>query len=81
MTGDAPCPNCGHLLWWFRKRFGDQINPDTSFAEDLGPDSLDRVELLMELEEEFDITIPDEEAEQIQTVGDAIRYIEKRVNL
>jgi len=55
----------------------DQVTPDTSFVNDLGADSLDTVELVMEFEEEFDITIPDEEAEKIQTVGQAISYIEE----
>ncbi len=55
----------------------DQITRDTSFITDLGADSLDTVELVMEFEEEFDITIPDEEAEKIQTVGQAIDYIEE----
>jgi acyl carrier protein len=57
----------------------DQVTPETSFVNDLGADSLDTVELVMELEEEFDITIPDEDAEQIQTVGQAIDYIEKHI--
>jgi acyl carrier protein len=55
----------------------DKITPDTSFVNDLGADSLDTVELVMELEEEFDITIPDDAAEKIQTVGQAIEFIEK----
>ena len=55
----------------------DQIKDDTSFVNDLGADSLDTVELVMELEEEFDINIPDDAAEKIQTVGQAIEYIEK----
>ena len=55
----------------------DQVSPETSFVNDLGADSLDTVELVMEFEEEFDITIPDEEAEKIQTVGQAIQYIEE----
>ena len=55
----------------------DQITKDTSFVNDLGADSLDTVELVMEFEEEFDITIPDEEAEKIQSVGQAISYIEE----
>lgn len=55
----------------------DQISPETSFVNDLGADSLDTVELVMELEEEFDINIPDDAAEKIQTVGQAIEYIEK----
>ncbi len=54
----------------------DKISDDTSFVSDLGADSLDTVELVMEFEDEFDLNIPDEEAEKIQTVGDAIKYIE-----
>lgn len=57
----------------------EQVQPETSFVNDLGADSLDTVELVMELEEEFDITIPDEDAEQIQTVGQAIKYIEEHI--
>jgi len=55
----------------------DKITLETSFVNDLGADSLDQVELVMELEEEFDVTIPDESAENIQTVGQAIDFIEK----
>jgi len=55
----------------------DQITRDTSFVNDLGADSLDTVELVMELEEEFDINIPDDAAEKIQTVGQAIDHIGK----
>ena len=55
----------------------DKVSPDTSFVNDLGADSLDTVELVMELEEEFDISIPDDAAEKIQTVGQAIDFIEK----
>ncbi len=58
----------------------DRVTPETSFINDLGADSLDTVELVMELEEEFDINIPDEDAEKIQTVGEAIKYIEQHVN-
>ena len=54
----------------------DQVTSEASFIEDLGADSLDTVELVMELEEEFDINIPDESAEKIQTVGEAISHIE-----
>ncbi len=54
----------------------DEIKEESRFIEDLGADSLDVVELVMALEEEFDIEIPDEDAEGILTVGDAIKYIE-----
>jgi acyl carrier protein len=54
----------------------DQITKDTSFINDLNADSLDTVELVMGLEEEFDISIPDEAQEKIQTVGQAVEYIE-----
>lgn len=57
----------------------DTITADSSFANDLGADSLDTVELVMALEEEFDIEIPDEEAEQIDTVGKAVENISKKV--
>ncbi len=53
----------------------DEIKMESSFIEDLGADSLDIVELVMAMEEEFEIEIPDEEAENIKTVGDAINYI------
>jgi acyl carrier protein len=53
-----------------------EVTPEASFTNDLGADSLDTVELIMELEKEFDISIPDEQAEKIQTVGQAIEYIE-----
>jgi acyl carrier protein len=52
-----------------------EVTPEASFTNDLGADSLDTVELIMELEKEFDISIPDEQAEKIQTVGQAIDYI------
>jgi acyl carrier protein len=55
----------------------DKIKPETSFIGDLGADSLDIVELVMELEEAFDITIQDEDAEKIKTVGEAIEHIKK----
>ena len=55
----------------------DQVTPEARFAEDLDADSLDLVELVMELEEEFSIEIPDEKAETITTVGAAVDYIEK----
>ncbi|ADO73384.1 acyl carrier protein [Stigmatella aurantiaca] len=53
----------------------DEIKPESQFIEDLGADSLDIVELVMAMEEEFEVEIPDEEAENIKTVGDAINYI------
>jgi acyl carrier protein len=55
----------------------DKITRETHFVNDLGADSLDTVELVMELEEEFDISIPEDQAEKIQRVGEAIEYIEK----
>ncbi len=54
----------------------DKITEKASFMDDLGADSLDTVELIMELEEEFGLEIPDEEAEKLATVGDAVKYIE-----
>jgi acyl carrier protein len=54
----------------------DEIKEDSKFVEDLGADSLDVVELVMALEEKFDIEIPDADAEKIATVGDAIKYVE-----
>ena len=57
-----------------------QVNGDASFIDDLGADSLDTVELVMALEEEFDIEIPDEEAEKIATVQNAVDYIKDHIN-
>ena len=54
-----------------------EVTPEKSFTNDLGADSLDTVELIMEFEKEFGIQIPDEDAEKIATVGDAIKYIEE----
>ena len=56
----------------------DQVTPEARFIEDLGADSLDLVELVMAFEEEFGSDIPDEDAEKLTTVGDAIKYIEDR---
>ena len=53
-----------------------EVSNESSFTNDLGADSLGTVELIMEFEKEFDIAIPDEEAEKIQTVGDAVTYVE-----
>jgi len=55
----------------------ETVVPEASFVDDLGADSLDQVELIMAMEEEFDVSIPDEDAEKIVTVKDAIEYIEK----
>ncbi|HKL03747.1 MAG TPA: acyl carrier protein [Cryomorphaceae bacterium] len=54
-----------------------EVNPEASFTNDLGADSLDTVELIMEFEKEFNIAIPDDQAEKIGTVGQAVEYIEK----
>jgi len=54
-----------------------KITEDSSFVDDLGADSLDIVELIMAFEEEFDVEIPDEDAEKIKTVGDAVKYLSK----
>ncbi len=57
----------------------DEVTDDASFIEDLGADSLDTVEMIMEIEDEFGIEIPDEDAEKLQTVGQAIEYIKQKV--
>jgi acyl carrier protein len=56
----------------------EKVTPEASFVEDLGADSLDTVELVMAFEEEFGIEIPDEDAESLQTVGDAIKYLQNK---
>ena len=56
----------------------EKVTDEASFVEDLGADSLDTVELVMAFEEEFWVEIPDEDAEQMQTVGDAIRYLQDK---
>ena len=56
----------------------DQVTPEAKFVEDLGADSLDQVELVMALEEAFGSDIPDEDAEKLTTVGDAIAYVESK---
>jgi acyl carrier protein len=105
--GDAPCPNCGTLLWFTKMPDGllfydnqtiapilarivtricenlginkTDDNIDVSaFFKDLGADSVDIMELIMEFEEEFEFTIPDEEAEKIRTIRDLIDYILRR---
>ncbi len=57
----------------------EEIVPEASFIDDLGADSLDIVELVMAMEETFDIEIPDDDAEKIQTIGDALSYLRERV--
>lgn len=57
----------------------DKLTNEASFMEDLGADSLDTVELVMEFEKEFNIDIPDEDAEKLRTVGDALNYLESKV--
>ena len=56
----------------------DEVVPEASFVDDLGADSLDLVELIMAMEEAFDIEVPDEEAEKLQTVQDAVKYVKDR---
>ena len=58
----------------------EEVKPEASFVDDLGADSLDTVEMVMAFEEEFGIEIPDEDAEKIRTVQDAIDYIEKKIS-
>lgn len=71
--------NQDRLIEIIAKQLGvdaEKVTPDASFMEDLGADSLDTVELVMALEEEFDIEIPDSDAEKIQTVQDALSYLD-----
>jgi len=56
-----------------------EVTPEASFTNDLGADSLDTVEIIMEFEKEFNITIPDDQAEKISTVGEAVSYVENNV--
>ncbi len=56
-----------------------EVHPESNFIQDLGADSLDTVELIMEFEKEFDVSIPDEQAEKIQTVGQAVDYLEAQI--
>ena len=80
--GDACCPNCGHLLFWLRDRIADQSGVATdqvrlsSSLDKVGVDSLALVELVMDIEEHFQIAIPDADYERLRTVADVIRYIE-----
>jgi acyl carrier protein len=59
----------------------NEVTPEANFIQDLGADSLDTVELIMEFEKEFDVSIPDEQAEKITTVGEAISYLEGQINV
>ncbi len=91
-AGDAPCPGCGCLIWASAQllqtvceRFAGalgvepgQITANTQLAE-WGVDSLDSVEVVMELEEQWDINLPDHVAERIQTIGDFVRYVQASV--
>ena len=58
-----------------------EVTPEASFTNDLGADSLDKVELVMEFEKEFNISIPDDKAEAIVTVGDAVSYLEQNIQV
>lgn len=80
--GDSVCPNCGHLLWLFRNHVSkargvpiEQINFENLLSDDIGVDSLDLVELLMEIEEEMDIVIPEDVASSFRSVRDVIEYL------
>lgn len=83
-VGDACCPSCGSLVWRVRARVAEALDVDTALLTlearlpEIGADSLDLVELVMELEEEFDIDIPDDAARRITTIGDAVRYLHAR---
>jgi len=58
----------------------EEVTPEKSFVNDLGADSLDTVELMMDIEDEFDLSIPEEEAQKIETIGDAVKYVEEHVS-
>jgi len=75
MTGDPIFENVKAILIEQLGIDGDSITPESSLIDDLNADSLDMVELVMAMEQEFGISIPDEEAERIKTVGDAIEFI------
>ena len=78
LQGDAWCPSCGSLLGWFENKLKmEALDPNLEWVADLGVDSIEVVELVMELEEEFDLSIPDEAADQIRTIADAVRYIRR----
>ncbi|MDD3049898.1 MAG: acyl carrier protein [Candidatus Cloacimonetes bacterium] len=60
-------------------REASEVTPDARFIDDLGADSLDTVELIMKFEEEFDVEIPDSDAEKLRTVGDAVKYLREKL--
>jgi len=82
------CASCGQLLWWCRQHLAaltevpaEVITPDTNLEQDLGVDSLDIVELVMEVEEQFDVQVPDEQAvKQMRTVADTVRFIQRQTS-
>ena len=76
--GDAPCPNCGHLVWFISSKLeipAESITRATLIGDELGADSLDLVQLVMEFEAQFSISIPEGELEGLKTVGDIIDLI------
>ena len=81
-TGDAPCPNCGNLLWWFQGKFGGPREEDwiarLKYFEGTGVDLLDFVEIFLEVEEEFGLTVSDEDARKLKTLGEIIKYLAKK---
>jgi acyl carrier protein len=93
LAGDVPCPSCGQLLWWLRNRLNPQIDFGTLLsvigkekqprepwqtADELGIDSLDVVEMVMEIEDNFGVTLSDEDLADCRTVEDIIRLIQLR---
>jgi acyl carrier protein len=75
--GDSVCPSCGHLLWWFRDQIGDQVRLKSALKADRGADSVAAVEWIMELEEEFDVILPDDILDRVETIEDLIRLIRR----
>ena len=76
MSDNSPADRIKKIIVEQRGGNEDQVKPEAKFIDDLGADSLDTVELVMALEEEFGTEIPDEEAEKLQSVGDVIKFIE-----
>jgi acyl carrier protein len=86
--GDSVCPSCGQLLWWFRDQIGDHVRLnsalradlvrlDSALKSELGADSIAVVEWIMELEEEFDVVLPDDFLDRVETIEDLIRLIRR----